>query len=185
MLCLTLDHRQHLADITSLGILALEAPYYMSAKLHLFCLEAIASAERDTREDHLWALREDPGYFADTMQKASKHRQELLMNTGENKRPIVQQRGWPLFWNRVLGNALIESHFGFATCDEILRQIKNLPLVRARYHDRIKAQASKPPGLFLAYQNTRPRLDAAKSRPHSKLADWPLSIPADSTSRFS
>lgn len=107
------------------------------------------------------------------------------MNTGENKRPIVQQRGWPLFWNRVLGNALIESHFGFATCDEILRQIKNLPLVRA---DTMIESSPKPANLQVYFWPIRtpvPRLDAAKSRPHSKLADWPLSITADSTSRFS
>jgi hypothetical protein len=102
-----------LAGITSLQAIALEAPYRIPAHLDITRLEALASAERNAREDHLWALREDPGYFADAMEEASEHRQEMLLDTRGHEHPTLKEPGRPLFWNRVLGNVLVEAHFGF------------------------------------------------------------------------
>jgi hypothetical protein len=54
----------HESDITSLEVISIEAPFGRPARLDLKWLMAIASAERNEKEDHLWALREDPSYFA-------------------------------------------------------------------------------------------------------------------------
>ncbi|KAJ4330045.1 hypothetical protein N0V87_010349 [Didymella glomerata] len=151
-----------LGDITSLQTIALEAPYRIPAHLDFARLKAIASAERNARKDHLWALREDPGYFADAMQEASVHRQEMLRDTEGHEHPTLKAPGRPLFWNRVVGNVLIELHFGFATFDEIVRQVNNLTLLHARHHDRVKPGCSLPSNLSMAFQNLRFILDAAK-----------------------
>lgn len=151
-----------LADITSLQVVALEAPYRIPAHLSLARLKDIASAERNAREDHLWALREDPGYFADVMQDASIHRQEQLLDTSGHEHPALKEPGRSLFWNRVLGNVLVESHFEFATFDQIVRQINNLARLYSKYDDQIKPESSLPSELFEAFQNLRFLLDATK-----------------------
>lgn len=115
-----------LADITSLQIIALKAPYRIPAHLDLARLQAIASAGRNAREDHLWALREDPSYFADAMEEVSEHRQERLLDTKGQQNPTLKEPGRPLFWNRVLGAVVVESYFGFAAFDEIVRQTTNI-----------------------------------------------------------
>ncbi|KAF2033345.1 hypothetical protein EK21DRAFT_98345 [Setomelanomma holmii] len=151
-----------LADITSLQTIALEAPYRIPAHLDFARLDAIAFAERNAREDHLWALREDPGYFADTMLEASEHRQEMLLDTKGQKHPTLKEPGRPLFWNHVLDNFLVESYFGFATFDEIVRQTNNLAALHVRHLDHIQPEASVPTDLFKAFQNLRFLLDATK-----------------------
>ncbi|KAF2818287.1 hypothetical protein CC86DRAFT_472923 [Ophiobolus disseminans] len=151
-----------LGDITSLQMIALEAPYRIPAHLDFARLKAIASAERNAREDHLWALREDPGYFADAMQEASVHRQELLLDTKGHEHPTLREPGRPLFWNRVSGSVLIEAHFGFATFHEIVRQINDLAFLHARQHDRVKPEVGLPSDLFMAFQNLLFLLDATK-----------------------
>ncbi|CAE7030436.1 hypothetical protein HRS9139_04931 [Pyrenophora teres f. teres] len=151
-----------LGDITSLQMIALEAAYRIPAHLDFARLKAMASAERNAREDHLWALREDPGYFADVMHEASVHRQEQLLDTKGHEHPTLKEHGRPLFWNRVLGSVLVESHFGFATFDEIVRQVNDLASLHARDHDRIKPEVSLPSDLSMAFQNLRFLLNAAK-----------------------
>ncbi|KAI1530130.1 hypothetical protein PtrSN001C_008779 [Pyrenophora tritici-repentis] len=149
-------------DTTSLQTIALEAPYRIPAHLDFARLKAIASAERNAREDHLWALREDPGYFAEVMEEASVHRQEQVPDTKGQEHPTLKEPGRPLFWNRVLGFTLNESHFMFVTFDEIVRQINNLASLHARHHDRIKPGVNLPPDLSMAFQNLRYLLNAAK-----------------------
>jgi hypothetical protein len=105
----------HESGITSLEVISMEAPFGRPARLDLKRLMAIASAERNEKEDHLWALREDPSYFAYTMQDCSEHRQERLLDTRGHEHPTLKEKGQPLFWNRVLGNVVAESYLGFAT----------------------------------------------------------------------
>lgn len=59
---------------TSLALLATvaaEAPYRLPASLNLTRLKAIVAAKRSAAEDHIWSLREDPGYFADVVLETS------------------------------------------------------------------------------------------------------------------
>ncbi|KAL1591721.1 hypothetical protein SLS60_011720 [Paraconiothyrium brasiliense] len=148
-----------MADITSLQITALEASYRIPAHLDLARLEAIASAERNAREDHLWALREDPGYFADTMRDAAAHRGEQLLDTRGHEHPTMKEPGKPLFWSRVLRHVSMNAHFGFATFAEIVKQIKNLASLLKEYGARIKPDQPLPSDVVLAFQNLRFLLD--------------------------
>lgn len=55
-----------------------EAPYRVPAQLDLERIEALPSARKLAAQDHLWALREDPGYFSDTLPEIAEHRPEML-----------------------------------------------------------------------------------------------------------
>jgi len=58
---------------TSLPALALEAPYSGPCQLDVDRLQAMVSIKRSAAEDHLWLLREDPGYFLDALRDAMEH----------------------------------------------------------------------------------------------------------------
>jgi hypothetical protein len=53
--------------IVTLASMAAEAPYRLPASLDSTRLQAIVAAKRSEAECHIWALREDPGYFADAV----------------------------------------------------------------------------------------------------------------------
>ncbi|RYN63531.1 hypothetical protein AA0117_g12692 [Alternaria alternata] len=147
---------------TSLEVISMEAPYRVPARLDLTRLEAITYAERNLKEDHLWALREDPSYFADTVQELAEHRQEMLLDTLGHEHPTLRENGRPLFWNRVSANAVVESYLGFATFDNIFKQVETLILVYAQRKDDIILERDLPADLMDAFQHLRFSLDAAK-----------------------
>jgi len=140
----------------------METSYRIPAHLDFTRLKAIAAAERNTTEDHLWALREDPSYFAEIMQEHSEQRQEMLLDTKGHTHPTLKEPGQPLFWNRVLGNNVDQSYFGFATFDKVLKQIRAVELLYASYKDRIKPEDALPAELMKAFQSLRFLLDREK-----------------------
>lgn len=125
-------------------------------------MEAITFSERNAKEDLLWALREDPSYFAHIMQELSEHRQEMLLDTLVHEHPTLKERGRPLFLNRVEGNVVVESYLGFATFANISRQVETLSLVYNQHKDEMAPERDPPADLTDAFQSLRFSLDAAK-----------------------
>ncbi|KAB2101763.1 hypothetical protein AG0111_0g9460 [Alternaria gaisen] len=146
-----------------LEVVSLEAPYRLPAHLDFDRLKAMASAERNSREDHLWSMREDPGYFAEAMQELSEHRQEMLLDTRGKPHPTLKEAGRPLFWNRVLGSAVVAAYFGFATFDEVVKQVEKVASTYEACKESLNGEEDLPTDLFDAFQNLRFLLDAAKT----------------------
>jgi hypothetical protein len=96
------------------------------------------------------------------MQELSEHRQEMLLDTLGHEHPTLREKGQPLFWNRVVGNVVIESYLGFATFNNIFKQVETLILVYAQHKDNITVERDLPVELIDAFQNLRFSLDAAK-----------------------
>ena len=61
-------------DFASLALMSTEAPYRKPASLNLARLKSLLSAKVAATEDHIWALREDPSYFADSLLDLKEHR---------------------------------------------------------------------------------------------------------------
>ncbi|KAF2267621.1 hypothetical protein CC78DRAFT_62548 [Lojkania enalia] len=148
-------------NITSLEAIALESPYRVPAKLEFSRLRALASAACDTMEDNLWALREDPSYFAQVMQDYAEHRQEIILDEYGQKHPTLITSGKPLFWNRVLGAVVGQAYFGFATFYEAQRQIIALNTLAEAYKSDIDPTMDLPSEYTDAFQNLRFLLEAA------------------------
>ncbi|PYI03682.1 hypothetical protein BO78DRAFT_463113 [Aspergillus sclerotiicarbonarius CBS 121057] len=55
------------AGLDLLSVVAAEAPYRLPASLDIDRLHCIVAAKQAAAEDHIWALREDPGYFAQAL----------------------------------------------------------------------------------------------------------------------
>lgn len=116
-------------------------------------MKVIAKSERNAREDHLWGLREDPGYFAEILQEESEHRREMVRDIRGQEHPSLRKPGRQLFWKRVTEDVLVDSYFGFAIFDEIVRRIDDFASQHAKHHDRMKAEgASVPEDLSMAFQ---------------------------------
>ncbi|CAJ2503112.1 Uu.00g105060.m01.CDS01 [Anthostomella pinea] len=70
------------ADASTLESLLIQsslAPYRVPGHLDLSRMEAVVAARLAEAEDHLWSLREDPGYFSETLYDWSEHCQESLV----------------------------------------------------------------------------------------------------------
>jgi len=66
-----LDPPKSTEEWSSIATLAKEAPYRLPAQLDINRLKAIFAAKLAASVDHVWALREDPGYFQDAVQDIS------------------------------------------------------------------------------------------------------------------
>lgn len=62
----------------TLRLMVTESPYCAPAKLDLSRVDSLLAARASAAEDHLWALREDPGYFSKMLLEASEHLPEIL-----------------------------------------------------------------------------------------------------------
>ncbi|KAI5859433.1 hypothetical protein GGS23DRAFT_585385 [Durotheca rogersii] len=92
------------SNTTSLSVTALESSYRLPARLDLSRLKLAVEAKLSEAEDHLWALREDPAYFAMNILDWKEHRQEMLADLRGNPHPI-HRSGSGIFWDRVIRSA--------------------------------------------------------------------------------
>ena len=118
---------------TTLEIAKVEAPYPLLSQLDFSRLKALASAERNAREDRLWALREDPGFFAETMSDYEQHRSEVLLDTYGQKHPTLKASEKPPFPNRIVGSVVVEAYFGLANFHAVMQQIHLVEEMADRY----------------------------------------------------
>ena len=89
--------------LASLAITAAEAPYRLPAHLDLKSLASLVEGKLSAAEDHVWALREDPSYYADTVLELREHRQECLPDTSGRVHPVFTVFNQEtVFWQRVI-----------------------------------------------------------------------------------
>lgn len=95
----------------SLATLAADTPYRLPAHLDFRHLCSLASARSSAAKDHIYALREDPGYFSSVIGDYSEHRQETLLDTNGRRHPVLKEM---LFGIVQLGMPLpMRIHFSF------------------------------------------------------------------------
>ncbi|ETI22912.1 hypothetical protein G647_04706 [Cladophialophora carrionii CBS 160.54] len=97
-----------------LSSVAAEAPYRLPAKLDTRRLVILVEAKRAAAEDHVWDLREDPGYFASVAVDQAQHRQESLLDIRGQGHPHDDNE---VFWNRVIGSVASEAYISFLSWD--------------------------------------------------------------------
>ncbi len=124
-----LDTIQGIEDWPSLTNEVLEAPYRVPDHFDISRLQTFVSAKRSEAEDHIWSLREDPSYFKDVLLDASEHRQEKILSTNDKPHPILRRDE---FWERVIGNMLVEAYLALLIWDLILKDVNHLGELRDR-----------------------------------------------------
>ncbi|TVY91154.1 hypothetical protein LAWI1_G003284 [Lachnellula willkommii] len=128
--------------LPSLASISAEAPYRLPANLNLDRLSGIFAARLSAAEDHLWQMREDPGYFADTIIDWSEHRNDRLLDTMGNPHPTGPHT--TDFWERVIRNAVADAYTGFETWSLLHRQVNRMLTLKEKYKDKISYDSQLP-----------------------------------------
>ncbi|KAL9611775.1 MAG: hypothetical protein Q9167_003586 [Letrouitia subvulpina] len=87
-----------------------EAPYKVPDVFDVARLRIFVEARRNEAEGHIWSLREDPSYFQGVVMEGSEHRQERILTASGKAHPVL---GQSIFWERVLGNVVVNAYMDF------------------------------------------------------------------------
>jgi hypothetical protein len=126
----------------TLASIATEAPYRVPANLDFNRIKAVLAAKRSAAEDHLWTIREDPGYFADTVKDWSEHRNDALLDTMGQPHPTGPQT--TTFWERVIRNIINAAYTDFMSWDMLHTKIIKLAALKEKYQDSISSNKKLP-----------------------------------------
>ncbi|KAK2749625.1 hypothetical protein FQN57_005847 [Myotisia sp. PD_48] len=118
-----------------------EAPYRAPANLDFGHLAAVLQARRSTAEDHIWALREDPGYFLDFVREASEHRLEVLPDIYGKQHPHLYDN---LFWARVFRPVIWRAYVSLLLWDSLAKQAAELRRLKDKYRTVISHDEQLP-----------------------------------------
>ncbi|KUL88450.1 hypothetical protein ZTR_05503 [Talaromyces verruculosus] len=140
-------------DWHSLAAVASDAPYRLPAKLDLDPLITIIDGKRTAAEDHLLALREDPGYFAGVVKDYKEHRQEILLDIHGKPHPTLTPYIRPMFWNRVLGCVVRDAYRNIELWSTLHSVLVELRQLLAKYQHEIAPEKSLPTELYDAFVN--------------------------------
>ena len=153
----------------SLAILAKEAPYRPPALLDLDNIESLLGARVARAQDNIWALREDPSYFMDTMSEMKEHRQEMIKDTNGQAHPTLRPGREGLLWTRIIGSVLIDSLFQLEIFAELLNQARHLKTLKEKYAKSIKPAQELPEEYLYAILKFRHYLQQTAKGPMNQL----------------
>ncbi|KAK4035201.1 hypothetical protein C8A01DRAFT_48531 [Parachaetomium inaequale] len=128
----------------SLSVMAAEAPYRVPAELNLAKIESLLAARAGAAEDQLWALREDPLYFAHQLLEMKEHRPEMLNDGKGSPHPFTKGLQADKFWTVVLGDFLNDVFLYLEAFSELRQQAGELRAMQAR-HETVMSPADDLP----------------------------------------
>ncbi|KAF6836804.1 hypothetical protein CMUS01_05284 [Colletotrichum musicola] len=163
----------------SLAVTTLEGPYRLPASLDLKRLKSIVESKLAEAQDHLWALREDPGYFSATLKDWKEHRQEMLPDTNGKPHPILAHSP-DVIWQRVIGNLISSALMPAEVWRSILERITRvIDLMETKYKDRrFERKEDLPKDLAVAFCKLKHHLQTFQPGPISDLKmGWVASPP--------
>ncbi|KAI0862183.1 hypothetical protein F4860DRAFT_473804 [Xylaria cubensis] len=125
---------------STLSIMAKEAPYRPPARLDLQKIESLLSARTVRAEDHIWSLREDPSYFAETMLDMKEHLIDMHSTTKRQRDDLP--------WTRVISAVLVESFSQLESFTELRNQATHLLELSKQYGPEITPEKDLPEKYF-------------------------------------
>ncbi|KAK7739032.1 hypothetical protein SLS53_005930 [Cytospora paraplurivora] len=161
----------------SLAVMAAEAPYRSPAQLDLKRIESLLAARASAAEDHLWSLREDPGYFAGMQHEIEEHRQELIKDTQGKAHPVFDRARKNIFWARVIGNLVVEAYLPVETFSELQRQAQELRALQAKHADAVSPLENLPREYLHAILKFRHYLTQAAKGPLGQIKQYAPASP--------
>ncbi|MCJ1315361.1 hypothetical protein MMC15_000678 [Xylographa vitiligo] len=125
----------------SLAAMSMEAPYRVPAHLDFQRLRAIIAANLSAAKDHLWALREDPGYFANFAMDSAEHRMEVLQDHHGMQHPRLNK---PVFWGYFLRHIVTGAYGSLLVWEGLHNQITLLVALKDKYSRSISPMKKLP-----------------------------------------
>ncbi|KAG6360887.1 hypothetical protein INS49_011955 [Diaporthe citri] len=132
--CLRMDTEVNGFD--SLAIIAAEAPYRVPAKLDFDRLISLLSARASAAEDHMWALREDPGYFSEHVHDMKEHDPEIIKDF-HGHTPFDDHKESQQFWGRAVMTLLFEAYKHYEMYSQLHQESRQLQSLQDKYASRI------------------------------------------------
>lgn len=140
------------SGVASLAAAAAEAPYRLPMNLNLDRLKSMLAAKLEDAEDHLWALREDPGYFAAQLADAKEHRQEQISDKAGRKLPVIEDRlKTSILWQRVIGNSVANAYVNIEIWNALLGQVVKLQALKEKHNKDISPGKDLPEEYAMAF----------------------------------
>lgn len=130
---------------TLLHVVAREAPYRLPAALDFTKLEELTSAQKLHAIEHVWALREDPSYFADAIEEQRNHRNELIFDLAGKVH--LRAQDFPLY-TKALRHLIVHACFMVFFWDHVAKSMARLHNLSSKYADVITVHADLPAELF-------------------------------------
>ncbi|KAF5487168.1 hypothetical protein CGCS363_v013026 [Colletotrichum siamense] len=103
-------NEQEADGFDSLAAMAAEAPYRLPARLDLDRIQSLLGAKVAAARDHIWSLREDPGYFAEQLAEIKEHRQEMIKDINGSAHPTLSRLNQETFWARVVAETVARAY---------------------------------------------------------------------------
>lgn len=153
----------------SLAVMAAEAPYRVPQRLDLARVRSLLEARASAAEDHLWALREDPSYFAECLLDCKEHRQEMLQDIYKNAHPATSKTRRGTLWARIIGNTIVESYLRLELFSELSRQVEELQSLQSKYEGKLSPLKNLPDNYMKALLKFRYYLNQAAKGPQNQL----------------
>ena len=169
--------RETIDGFASQAAMSAEAPYRLPANMDLPRLESLLEAKKSAAEDHIWALREDPGYFAGAVLEYRNHRQETLKDTNGRSHPLMGVGREDVFWQRVIGNVLTNANLGLEVWSELHTQVKEVRRLQRHYEDQITTEKDLPKEYLNALLRFQHYLNQASKGPVGQLKHCAYSSP--------
>ncbi|OAQ99017.1 hypothetical protein LLEC1_01157 [Akanthomyces lecanii] len=152
------------SGFTSLAVMAAEAPFRLPERLDLARLGSLLAATMSAAEDHVWAFREDPAYFAREFLELKDHRQEMLKDTRGQPHPVTNRLREHILWSRVTGTMVRDAYINLEIFTELHRQAQNLCSLQKKYQADISPKSDLPEEYMIALLRFRHFLEnTAKS----------------------
>lgn len=153
----------------SLAVMMAEEPYRVPAHLDLERMEALLSARTSAAEDYLWSLREDPGYFSETLWDVSEHRAERFKDESRQAHPALDKANKSIFWARVVGEVLFNAYYELESFSELHKQAQELRMLQLKHADAISPTEDLPTDYLRAIFKFRHFLDRATVMPIAQI----------------
>ncbi|KAF7952687.1 hypothetical protein EAE96_005918 [Botrytis aclada] len=161
--------------LPSLATISAEAPYRLPANIDFERLREIFAARLSAAEDYLFDLREDPGFFADTINDWSEHRNDALLDTNGNPHPTGPHT--QDFWGRVVRNIIGDGYSNYETWFLLHRQAALLCTLMEKYKDEISYNKQLPKEYLIAILKLRELLKISAEAPINYLQNVQSSPP--------
>ncbi|GAB0137855.1 hypothetical protein EsDP_00006108 [Epichloe bromicola] len=156
-------------NLASLSTLAEEAPYRVPAKLDFESIESLLAARAARAEEHILALREDPGYFAEHLIDIKEHRQEVLRDVEGKVHPTMKFPREKILWARIVGSAVVGASFQLEIFSKLRDQAQKLKLLQNKYANKISPLEDLPEEYLVALLKFRHYLNQAAQGPMLQL----------------
>jgi hypothetical protein len=129
------------SNIPTPAAIAAEAPYRLPISLDCPRLKPLVAVKRSSAEEHIRALREGPGYFAEVLIEWSEHREERLLDKAGNTHPKLSR---PSFWQEVICEVILDAYGSLVSWDSIDSQLSQLAVLQSKYADEIPLRDRLP-----------------------------------------